>query len=64
MRCFEGRLNPRPKPAVLAAGVTVAVGNRRLLEEAGVPVTAAAAEFVRGREGSGHTCIFVAAAGR
>lgn len=42
----------------------MAVGNRRLMEEVGVPISLAAAEFVRGGEGRGHTCIFVAAAGR
>ena len=46
------------------AGVPVAVGNRRLMEEAGVPIGLPAAEFVRRGEGLGQTCIFLAAAGR
>jgi len=51
-------------PSEASEGVPVAVGNRRLMEEVGVPISLAAAEFVRGGEGRGHTCIFVAAAGR
>lgn len=39
-------------------------GNRRLMDEQGVAVSADAAEWARGAEGRGYTCAFVAGGGR
>lgn len=40
------------------------VGNRRLMDEQGIGVNPEAADWVRGAEGRGHTCAFVAGDGR
>lgn len=45
-------------------GIPVLVGSRRLMEEQGVAVTLAAAEWVRESEGRGYTCVFVAGGSR
>ncbi len=45
-------------------GIPVLVGSRRLMEEQGVAVTLAAAEWARESEGRGYTCVFVAGSSR
>ncbi len=44
--------------------VRALVGSRRLMDEQGVEVSGEAIEWVRGAEGRGHTCAFVAGDGR
>lgn len=53
-----------PSLPPLGRRVSVMVGNRRLMEEGGVHISIAAAEFLRQSEGQGETCVLVAAGGR